>query len=391
MTYRQFLRSPWVGRLLTGALVGRLPTAMVALALTLTLRAHGVDFGFVGLATAVLALAQGVGGPLLSRLVDRRGQTTVLLVASLLSALGMLVTALAPTSRPLVLAGTALAGAATPPLEPCLRALWPDLVGTGNLQLAYSVDAAAQEIIFVVGPILVAGTVLVRPPATALVLAALLCVAGTLVLALSGPSRRTRGAPATSGWLGPLRSVPLVLLLLGLAGVAVPVGGFTIVSVAYAEVHHVPGGAGVLLAVVASGALVGALVNGRVRWSGPPTVRAVPLSAGLAGSYLLVATMAPVPVLLLISFVAGGFLPPLLVIAFTLVDELAPAGTVVEAFAWLITLFTAGTAVGSALAGVVRDAAGVGAAAATTAGAGLLGTAVLLLFRRRYRTTFHGG
>ena len=104
------------------------------------------------------------------------------------------------------------------------------------------------------------------------------------------------------------------------------------------------------------------------------------LSAGLAAAYLLVATPATPWLMAVLCFVAGVFLPPLLVISFGLIDELAPPGTIVEAFGWLVTFFMVGSGVGSAVAGAVRDAVGTGPAAASTAALGFLGTATLALF-----------
>ncbi|HBF83370.1 MAG TPA: MFS transporter, partial [Streptomyces sp.] len=51
MSYARLVSRPYVPRALGGALIGRLPTAMTALAMTLTLRAHDADFRFVGAAT----------------------------------------------------------------------------------------------------------------------------------------------------------------------------------------------------------------------------------------------------------------------------------------------------------------------------------------------------
>jgi hypothetical protein len=45
-------------------------------------------------------------------------------------------------------------------------------------------------------------------------------------------------------------------------------------------------------------------------------------------------------------------------VAFGLVDELAPSGTVTEAFAWLATAEAVGSALGSALAGSIVTGAG---------------------------------
>ena len=384
MNYFTLLRRSSVARLLLAAIIGRLPTSMVALALTLTLRDHGTGFRFIGVALAVLTVSQAVGGPVLSRLVDRRGQTLVLAVAAVASSAAVIAAALAPGNKAVVLAGMALAGFATPPLEPCLRALWPGLVGPANLQRAYSLDSVGQEVIFVAGPLLVAVTVAVGSPAAALVLAAVLCLLGTAVFVSSAPSRQWRGEPGTAGLLGPLRSSRLVLLLVGVGATVIPIGSLSIVLVSYAERHPVWGGASVLLGISACGALTGALGLGRVQWKTPATTRIVLLSACLAAAYLLVASLAPVWLMAVFVFVAGFFLPPLLVIAFGLIDELAPPGTVVEAFAWLVTLFAIGSGCGAALAGVVRDVSGTGAAAACTAGLAFLGTGVLVIFRRAY-------
>ncbi|MEW9529677.1 MFS transporter [Microbispora sp. NPDC049125] len=382
MPYFGLLRKPSVVRALGGSLVGRLPTAMTALAMTLTLREQGTDFRFAGLATAVLAVSGALAGPLLGRMVDRWGQTYVLVVSAVLSCLGLMLIVVDPSSRAAVLAGAVICGGATPPLEPCLRTLWPVLVGQRNLQQAYALDAAAQELVFIGGPLIVAGAVAVAPPKVALVLAALLCLAGVLTLATSRPSREWRGEPGPRDWLGPLRSRALVLLFLGLAGAGTAVGGLNIIAVAYAERHLVTGGAGTLLALSALGALVGAVVHGRRAWPMAPTAQAVLFGAGLTVTYLLVASAAPVWIMMPICLATGLFLSPLLVVAFTMVDAFAPAGTVTEAFAWLITLFTSGTALGSALAGVVMEVAGPGTAAASTALVALLGTAVLAVCNR---------
>ncbi|QYX79562.1 MFS transporter [Streptomyces akebiae] len=382
MIYLDLLRRPSVARVLGGSLIGRLPTAMTALATTLTLRAHGADFRFVGVASGVLAVAMALGGPLLGRLVDRWGQTNVLLISGMLSCCGMVLIALTPTDEPLVLVGAAVTGAATPPLEPCLRTLWPGLVGQENVQQAYSLDAGAQELVFIGGPVLVAATVALGPPEPALGLSAFLCFTGVLIMATSRPSRDWRGQPGPRDWRGPLRSRALLVLFLGLAGVGTAIGGLNIVAVAYAERHSVAGGAGTLLALSAAGALAGAVVYGRRTWPMAPTKQMVLFGTGLTAAYLLVATMAPPWVMMLICVATGVFLPPLLVVSFKLVDGLAPAGTVTEAFAWLITLMTVGTAVGSAIGGTVLQAAGPGTAAVSTALVALLGTGFLLLCHR---------
>jgi len=52
---------------------------------------------------------------------------------------------------------------------------------------------------------------------------------------------------------------------------------------------------------------------------------------------------------------SGVGLPPLLTACFLAADRLAPPGTAVEAFAWIFTAFTVGSATGAAIAGPLAD------------------------------------
>ncbi|MFE5867274.1 MFS transporter [Streptomyces roseifaciens] len=359
MSYADLLRGPHVTRLLLGTLVGRLPSAMASVAVPLALRQAGASYGFVGVAVGVFAIASAIGGPLLGRLVDRAGQPLVLLPTALVAAVGFAVVAIAPGSRTAVLAGVALAGAATPPLEPCLRALWPDIVAPGKLEAAYALDSASQELVFVGGPLVVAAGVAVASPEAALWAGALLGIAGVLVVATAPPARVWK-APARSGdWLGPLRSRGLVVLLTGLTGAGVAIGTLNVLVVHYAEDHRMPGGAPTLLALNALGALIGGLAYGAVRhWRVAPPRRTLLLMLGLTAGYGLLCLLPAPPLMAGLMILTGLFLAPVLTVVFVLVGELAPAGTVTEAFAWLVTLMTAGVALGSAVVGTVLETAG---------------------------------
>ncbi|MFH8787945.1 MFS transporter [Streptomyces roseoverticillatus] len=373
MSYADLLRGPHVMRLLLGTLVGRLPSAMAAVAVPLALRQAGASYGFVGVAVGAFAVASAVGGPLLGRLVDRVGQPRVLLPTALVAAVGFAVVAVAPGSTAAVLGGVVLAGAATPPLEPCLRALWPDIVAPGKLESAYALDSASQELVFVGGPLVVAGGVAVASPAAALWAGAFLGVAGVLVVATAPPARAWKAPARPAGWLGPLRNRGFVVLITGLTGVGVAIGTLNVLVVSYAEGHRLPGGAPTLLALNALGALTGGLAYGAVRrWRVAPPRRTLLMMLGLTAGYGLLCLLPAPPYMACLMLFTGLFLAPVLTVVFVLVGELAPAGTVTEAFAWLVTLMTAGVALGSAVTGTVLEEAGATWAAAC----GVLGLAV---------------
>jgi MFS family permease len=105
---------------------------------------------------------------LLGRLVDRVGQTRVLVGCAVASALSFgALAAAGGFASPVALAGlAALAGASIPPVGACMRALWSGLLGQGGqLQAAFAVESTVQELIFVIGPPLVAVLAAVLSPA----------------------------------------------------------------------------------------------------------------------------------------------------------------------------------------------------------------------------------
>ncbi|MHA6760761.1 MFS transporter [Streptacidiphilus sp. PAMC 29251] len=401
MGYLTVLRSPQVARLLLGTLVGRLPAGMTVVAVALSLHAAGAAYTQIGLTTAAYAVAAAIGGPVLGRAVDRVGQPRVLLASAAVAACGYAILAVDPRDPAAAMAGAALAGLAMPPLEPCLRSLWPDIVAPAALETAYALDSASQQVLYVAGPLLVAGVAAVGSPSAALWLAAGLGLVGTLAVATAAPARAWRapvrvapdgpstgsdgkgsGSKGSSGWLGPLRSPGLVLLLLAFAGTGWSVGAQNILFVAYAQSHPgIPGGAGALLALAALAGLLGALGYGAIRWTAPTATRTWALAGAMALCYLPLLLVPGPGAMGVAAFVSGLGLAPLLAAAFVLIAELAPTGTTTEAFAWLVTLFATGNALGSAVSGVVVSHSLRGAAAVAVGG--IAAGALLLLASRR--------
>ncbi|WP_441250714.1 MFS transporter [Kitasatospora sp. McL0602] len=389
MGYLALLRAPHVTRLLSGTLLGRLPAGMTALVIALALREAGTPYSRIGLATAAYAIAAAVGGPVLGRIVDRTGQPRVLIGAAVVAGFGYALLALAPGSAVAAPLGAAIAGLAMPPLEPCLRSLWPTVVEEEQLDTAYAFDSASQQILYVAGPLAVAGISAAFGPSTALWTAAGLGLAGALVVATTAPARAWR-APARgagSGLLGPLRSPGLVLLLIGLAGAGWTVGAQNVLFIAYAEQHSgsLPGGAGTLLALAALGGLLGALAYGAVKWRSSTATRTWVLALAMAVSYLPLLLLPGPYAMAGLALLSGIGLAPLLAAAFVLVAELAPTGTVTEAFAWLVTLFATGNAAGYAVSGSLVSGSLSAVAACSVGGIGL-GAVLLFAARRWFRS-----
>ncbi|MFJ8165968.1 MFS transporter [Streptomyces sp. NPDC096136] len=378
--YAELLRTRHAARLLAGTLLGRLPNGTAAIAIVLFIRSEGGSYSLAGALAAAYGLANAVGQPLLGRAVDLYGQPRVQLPAAVVSALGMVWLALAGTgSMAAAYAAVLVSGLFTPPLEGGLRALWPSVLGgrEERVHAAYAMDAVAQEVMYTVGPLLVTLCVALWSPAAALLVLNGVGLVGVLMVVLSEPSRTWRSAPREAHWLGALRSRGLLALLGAFFFVGMALGSIAVAAVAYADGHGGQAVYGWLMAALGLGALVGGVVYGARQWAGAPERRLRLLVGLLAVGYLpLMLSVGPVAMTALAAL-SGVFLAPSLACAFIVVDRHAPAGTVTEAFSWLVTFFGVGAALGTAAAGPAVELGGTTAGFAVAGGAGVAALLVL--------------
>jgi hypothetical protein len=311
--------------------------------------------------------------------MDLRGQRGTLVVSGLVSSVALAVLPHAGEVVALALAG--VAGLFTPPLEPALRTLWPSVLAPPLVPGAFAVDAAAQELIFVLGPLVV----LVGDAVASgggLVAAAVLGLAGTVWFLTSRASRGWIPARRDDRhWLGPLRAPRLVALYGVVVLVGLTVGVPAVALVAHAEAAGDRRLGPWLVAANALGALVGG-VSYSARAARRDPLRDLPLAvAALAVCYLVLA-LSPDAVIGAAAVLSGVFLPVTLTCMFQLVDRLAPAGTTTEAFAWLISAFLVGSSIGAAAAGSLSQAGHVvGAFLVAAASAGLAAAGSWLVVR----------
>lgn len=115
------------------------------IAILLLVRAEDGSLALAGLLSALFGLAAAVGQPLLGRMVDRHGQTRILIGATGAPTTAFLLLPCVSPTRHLALAALAvvIAGLSTPPLAAGLRTLWPVLLPDSDQQrAALSMDFA---------------------------------------------------------------------------------------------------------------------------------------------------------------------------------------------------------------------------------------------------------
>ncbi|MEV6299234.1 MFS transporter [Actinoplanes sp. NPDC051861] len=357
--------------LLIVGILARLGIGMTPLALLLLVEQTTGRYAAAGLAGGVYALAGAALSPIAGRLADRIGAGPILLATAVLHplALGALVLASRGGTDALewIFIATAVAGATYPPLTAAIRRAWTDMtsVGSGRHGLraaAMAAETSLFELVFVLGPLLVAAFLVVTgEPAAALLSAAVATLAGTAWIARL-PVMRHRGAHAeehTAKGLGPLRVGGFPPLLICVAALGIAFGAAGVIVPAYASQHG--GGealGGVLLGVWGIGSAIGGIWFGTRRPAMALTRQFAWLLGAVSASFTVLAFM-PGPVSLGVALVIGGAtIAPALTVENSLVGRIAPAGMLNEAYTWMVTVSVAGSAAGGAVAGVIVDQPG---------------------------------
>jgi MFS family permease len=385
--YLTVWRLPSAPVLLLSGFAGRLPSAMVPLALLLMVQQQTGSYAIAGLASATLGIASALTAPVLGRLADRRGPRSILFTqAAVYPVLLALLVAVVLGDAPLaaVIAASGLAGTATPLVSGTVRALW-SRVDVRVRPTAFALDATATELVFVAGPSLVAVLAVFADAALALGLAGLLAVGGALGVATS---RATRSYVPVLGPRGGLFSTVLSpgmpRLLLSGSALMLGFGALEVAIPAFADATGSPGMSGVLLAVWSLGSVAGGL------WFGARV-----LSISLPRQYrllLLGVTIGLAPLAWISSpwalgvllFLGGTAIAPTLTVQNTLVGSMAPEHATTEAFTWLSTITVGASAIGAAIGGaLIEGPAGVSGSLALAAAGAAGAVAITLLPGRR--------
>ncbi|MEU4693169.1 MFS transporter [Actinoplanes sp. NPDC023714] len=353
--------------LLVVGILARLGIGMTPLALLLLVEQATGRYAAAGLAGGVYALAGAALSPIAGRLADRIGAAPILVATAILHplALGALILASRGGADALtwIFAASAVAGATYPPLTAAIRRAWTDMTASTSLRgAAMAAETSLFELVFVLGPMLVAAFMVVTgEPAAALASAAVATLVGTLWIARL-PVMRHRAAHnpehAAKG-LGPLRAGGFPHLLLCVTALGVAFGAAGVIVPAYASQHGGGEGlGGVLLGIWGVGSAIGGIWFGTRRPAMALTRQFAWLLAAVGASFTILALM-PSPLWLGAALVIGGAtIAPALTVENSLVGRLAPAGMLNEAYTWMVTVSVSGSAAGGALAGVIVDQPG---------------------------------
>lgn len=362
--YRDVLTVPNAARFSYAGAIARLPISMLGIGIVLMIQGIYDSYAMAGRISAAFIIAGAVANPIIARLVDQRGQAKVmrpLVFVTSSATIALIVCAVLRVPEGLLYPWAVLAGGTLGSYGAMVRARWT-LALRGDpkrLHTAYSLEAAFDEIVFILGPViatLLATNVTSWAGLTVPILAVL--VGGLWFLSQRGTeppaAPRTAESSKRSVILAPgVWVVVLVFVVIGMI-----FGAADLATIAFTEEQGRKDLAGIVLAVFAVGSLISGLAYGVKHWLSPLWLRFVIGVCALAVGVCLFFFAHSIPVLMGIMFVTGFAIAPTLVNGNALVQLLVPADQLTEALAWISTAMGIGVSLGSAVGGLRIDDGG---------------------------------
>jgi MFS family permease len=382
-SYLALLRTPGVARIIAAQLTARFPSGMISLGFLLHMEGIFGSYAAAGVVLAATSIGQAISGPLTSRLMGVLGMRRVLITAIAICAVALTTIALAQ----LPLWGYVILGAITglsyPPIQPAVRTIYPKMVNSRQLTPLFSLDASAQEIIWIAGPVVVTFVGTQVSTVAGVLLSVVFLIGGGAWFVLSPEVGRVR-IPRSKRRFGAVVTRPAVLV--------VTIVGFLVVgSCAAIEAGVVAtfgeGGAesGIVLGIWAIASLMGGLAFGNLPigpWALARRALVIFIGATLAifawDFWSLAVTL----------IVAGICLAPALAVMFSAVSASVKFSDTAEAYGWVGTGQLIGAAAGSAVAGFLIDA--LRSPSSTGSGGAFWASASFALLALAVAAIFHG-
>ncbi|TPF86518.1 MFS transporter [Bifidobacterium sp. UTCIF-37] len=371
---------------------------MMSLGIVLALNHLYDNWTVAGTMSAVYVFALSCVTPFYARAFDRFGQRRVGRIALAVQVVSMLAFAFAALVRvpiPLLFALAVVMGLTQFSFGALVRTRWAYALrgvedGEALLNTAYAMEAAIDEVVFILGPILAAWLATSVHPVSQLFVPTLACgIGGAVFFSLKSTqppamvetvdvpgagagaaADRPAAGKADSLSLDPLRrqgARPRSVLLYG--GVLPLLIVFVVFNMSFTAFDvsitasiksmGLEGFLGLQLAMFALGSCIGAIVFGSRQLKGSHWGHMVMFLCLLAVGYVgFRLAMDNLLLLGAVEILTGLFVSPLFTTGNLIVKDLVPAESLTEGLSWVTTAGTVGTSIGSSVAGITLDAAG---------------------------------
>lgn len=379
--YREIFRAPGALGFSAAGFIARMPIAMVSLGIVTMISQGSGQYWLAGTVAACFALSNALLAPQISRMVDRLGQSRVIIPATLLSLAGLTGLMLAnrlQAPAPVLFACAVLAGA-MPSIGAMVRARWTRIYrDKPELRTAFAFESVLDEIIFIIGPIVAIGlSVSVFDEAGPLFAALLLAIGATLFVAQKSsepapePLHRSVGGSV-------IRLPAMQILAVVMVAIGVIFGTAEVATVAFAEAHGHKGAASLVLASYAAGSLLVGLVFGILKLRSPLVLQLLAATALAAATTLPLLIVDDLLSLAFVLFLSGAAVSPTIIAAMGLIERIVPPAKLTEGITWAMTGIGTGMALGVSVSGWVIDAHGASAGFWISIAGGIVALALML-------------
>ncbi len=363
--YREIFRAPGAKGFSAAGFFARLPIAMAPIGIVAMLsQTHG-EYWLAGAVSATFALTNAAVAPQISRLVDRRGQSSVLIPATTLSVIAFAILIIATNQKWPVwtLFLSAFLAAAMPSIPAMMRARWTEIFrDRPELNTAFAFESAADELVYISGASLSVGLAVSLFPEAGMMISTTFLALGTFAFLLQR-STEPKVRPVQGGerqrsaiFLRPVQIITLALIFVGSTFATAEVS-----AVAITKQLGQPEAASLVIGVYAIGSFVVGLLLGAINPKIPlhrQLLIAVSVLA-LTALPLLFATTA-VGLLAFAVFLSGVGISPIFITAFGLIERRVPESMLTEGVTWVMTGIGIGMALGAFISGWVIDNFGAG-------------------------------
>ena len=358
--YREIFRAPGAKGFSAAGFFARLPIAMAPIGIVAMLsQTHG-EYWLAGAVSATFALTNAAVAPQISRLVDRKGQSSVLVPATIISVIAFAILIIATNQRwpAWTLFLSAFLAAAMPSIPAMMRARWTEIFrDRPELNTAFAFESAADELVYIAGASLSVGLAVSLFPEAGMMISTASLALGTFAFLLqrsTEPKVRSFESGSRQHSAIRLRSVQIITVALIFVGSTFATAEVS--AVAITKELGQPEAASLVIGVYAIGSFVVGLLLGAINPKMPLQRQLLIAVSVLALTALpLLFASTTVSLLAFTVFLSGVAISPIFITAFGLIERRVPESMLTEGVTWVMTGIGIGMALGAFISGWVID------------------------------------
>lgn len=359
--YKEIFRVRGTKGFAAAAFVARMPVAMAPIGIVTMLSQLRGEYWLAGAVAGAFTLANAIVAPQISRLVDRWGQSRLLIPTTAIAvvAFTLMMIAADPDWPPWTLFVTALLAAAMPSISAMVRARWTELFrDRPEMNTAFAFESAADELVYIIGASLSVALSVTLFPEAGVLASTLLLALGTaaFVLQRSTEPRRRHGEHGSTTSAILLRPVQLITIAMVFVGAIFATGEVT--TVALTRDLGRPDAASLVIGVYAAGSFVVGVIIGGLNPRAPLHRQLLVAVSALFLTTLPLLLADSVALLAATIFLSGIAVSPTFITAFGLVGQRVPPAVLTEGVTWVGTGIGIGMAAGAFFSGWVVDTFG---------------------------------